>query len=1052
MIPDRSNRPAASGLALALVVLGGLAGFAGAVPGASLGSPRSPGADQATALPEPPAPQATAEAASAEAPCQVVAGPATLAVVGNTAAISAAVQNLGPAPATLDAIEAGWSGGAVLTALAFDNGTVVQVKSATSPALIPLAGASPVVIAPGGTISMRLTFTRPDPDSAWAPGPIAVLVREGCVVALRPVQEAGEGTACPLHVSRPVPDAELPERVAVGLSNEADAAIDLAMIELAWPAETNGALVALQLGQAPEVAIEPALVRSPGALDLGRWFGEAASLAARSEITLTLRFERPAAASGYAISVSTRSGCIASATDWLANPYCGLEIAAFEPRGHAAHVTVTNRGGISQTLAVLDVFWTPAINGPLAQVLVDGKPVWQAGSAISPTSIRAFDRAVVIGPDSTAEIQLRFDPTAGVPIVIDPSRAAVDGSGGSSDAPGPVAGSELGGDFTILAGFESGCGAGFSTLSGDASGCRVYAAEQLVPRKDALRHEVAAGVINTGSTAILRSMTLTWPQRNGYLTGVYLGATSLLSRPVSPTAQPFDVDLSALGSLFLPRGSTQQLRLTFALPPAGGGYSAVLGIADVSGQPCGEVVVTAPPITPDCDKLGFAEKMEIKGRNVLLTLRNDSPDPVKISDLRIDWPELPGLTLFRLVSVALIDAERGEWNIWSGPSQAQPPITVRPEAKARPAVIEPGTSVILRLAFDPSPPDEAPDDAKFRDGLKLTVGFVEGCRVAHPLDGARIASRSVEFAGVIRDFPKKDGVETRFGCCWQIFADREAQMRLVEVDADSQLRPESVQPKRGDIVQVEALVSPDEKLYARRIIFRTQRPEEVIVGPIDKMEPEAVEPPAVPNQIMVNGTIVTISDRTDIPEVYAFHPGARVSVRGTRNDRDQMDALRVEVLDPRSNQSVAIRGAVREVIDPTEPGIQALWLVDHYLVQVPDGVAIQGLPPSGRPGLGWEARIDGTQQGELITAVGGQLFPAPQLQEIDGTLAGLPAGGLRGDWLIQTQAGEAVFTVETSAVVNTRAAPVAPGLRVHAVVRDNGVDTPVAVSVRMDWP
>ena len=42
--------------------------------------------------------------------------------------------------------------------------------------------------------------------------------------------------------------------------------------------------------------------------------------------------------------------------------------------------------------------------------------------------------------------------------------------------------------------------------------------------------------------------------------------------------------------------------------------------------------------------------------------------------------------------------------------------------------------------------------------------------------------------------------------------------------------------------------------------------------------------------------------------------------------------------------------------------------------------------------------------------------------------------------------------METSAVVNTRAAPVAEGMLVRAVLRDNGVDTPVAVSVRMDWP
>jgi hypothetical protein len=468
-------------------------------------------------------------------------------------------------------------------------------------------------------------------------------------------------------------------------------------------------------------------------------------------------------------------------------------------------------------------------------------------------------------------------------------------------------------------------------------------------------------------------------------------------------------------------------------------------------------MVTSPPITPECDKLSFNDKLDIRGRSVYLTLRNDSPDPLKISDVSVGWPDLQGLTLFRLVLVAMINDARGEWTIWSGSSQAEPPVTIRPDPAALPAVIEPGTSALLRLAFDPAPPD----DQRFRDGLQIGVGFVEGCRVAYPLAGARVSAKSIDFSGIIRDFPRQAGDETLYGCCWQIYADRELRLREgdpspreveVEVDSNTRFRPASFRPKRGDIVQIDALVSPEGKLYARRIIFRVQRPEELIVGAIEQMAPDEITPPAVPAQINVDGTWVLINARTDIPDVNAFRLGGRVAVRGTRNDNEQIDALRVEGLDPPAGQVVAIRGAVREVTDSSDPGLRSTWVVDHYLVQVPQGVAIQGLPPNGRPGLGWEARIEGTQTGDVIRAASGQVFPAPVLHEVDGSLAGLPPGGVRGDWLIRTAEGEATFTVESSAVVNTRAAPVAIGLRVHAVVRDNGSDTPIAVSVRMDWP
>ena len=1040
MIPNRSNRPSVSGLVLALVALGGLAGLSGAVPSVPVVL-QAPRPDQSTALPPPADPQATADAASMVAPCRVIARPYVLAADDTTIRVLGQVQNVGPLPATIDAVQVGWGGPATLAAIVLGTGAAIPVAATASPALVPLAEAGAAAIEPGGVLDVALTFELPAPDATWAPGPIAVLLHEGCEVALRPAV----ADSCPLVVERPVVDPAAPEVVLVGVANAGDEPVDLAMLELTWPVAENGPLAGIRLGEGQVVVpLDPILARSPGALDIGRWLGESAKLKPGADAVLALRFEHAAAATGYSISLTTRHGCLTTVSDWVAKPDCGLELRDFEPHGHAGHVKLLNRVGISQTLGVFDVFWSPEINGPLAQVLVDGKVVWDAGSTVSPATIRTFQRPVVIGPDASADVQLRFDPKNAAPMVVE-RRAGV-----GDDDPGPVAGGELGGDFTLLAGFDSGCQATFSTLRGDAGGCRVWAAEELAHREGAPENEVSASVLNSGSSALLRSLVLTWPERNGALTGVFLGATSLLAKPQAPGPVAFELRLEGANAVLVPRGTPARLRLTFARPAADGGYHALLGLADVAGRPCTEVAVSSPPATPECGMLSFDPVVRISGRYALLKLRNDSLDPLQISDLRIDWPRLQGMSLLRLNTVRLEDGpnERTIWSFDPALPLPTPPVTVRPNPIAGSATLRATSEVTLRLGFNAN----LQDTAEFRDALRAVVGFVEGCRVAFPPEGTRVTSRTFDFAGVIRDFPKRGESDTLFGCCWRIYDDRRATEQLVEVDPHSRFQPVSARPKRGDIVQVSTLVSPEGKLYARQIIFRTQRPEETVIGPIDKLDPPDVAPPDVPQHIGVNGDTVAIGERTDIPDVFALRIGARVAVRGIRTGRDTLDAIRVEALDTQSGNAVVVEGAVYDVLDGAEPGIRSVWLVDHQLIQIPDGVTIQGLPPGGKPGLGWEARIDGTQVDDVIRATGGQVLPPPEMHKLEGVLLTVPPGGLVGDWSIRTGAGVATFTVESSAVVNTRAAPVAPGMKVFAVVQGRGGEAPVAVSVRMEWP
>lgn len=364
--------------------------------------------------------------------------------------------------------------------------------------------------------------------------------------------------------------------------------------------------------------------------------------------------------------------------------------------------------------------------------------------------------------------------------------------------------------------------------------------------------------------------------------------------------------------------------------------------------------------------------------------------------------------------------------------------------------------MVLRLTFDPQPRDTP----EFRESFKLTVGFAEGCRAAYPLDGARIASRTIDFVGVVRDLPRRAGGDTLFGCCWQVL-DRQNRTRLVEVDAYTRLLPGSIKPKRGDIVEISALELLDRKTYyAKQVTIRTRLPEETIVGQVSAMQPSEPSPTGPLRSLVVGGEPVAITDQTAIDDVRRVKVGARVMVRGTRDANQQLVAAEVEVLDPVTSEAVSIRGAVRDVADGAAPGVQAVWVVDHYAVEIPVGTVIEGLPPSGRPALGWEARVDGEQiDADVIRAATVKLVPAPRLIEVDGVLVALPAGGgVRGDWTVRPLDGpvdgstDVVFTVESSAVVDTRAAPVALGMRVRAVARDKGEDTPTAVSVRLDWP
>lgn len=1020
MTPDRSNRTVVATLVLA-PLLAGMLGFGAGFPGPAAGSAGRAG-DQATALPPPSGPEPTLVSPMAEPDCRLVAGPASLGSgPGGELELRASLTQAGLGPLTVAAIEGAWEGPARLSSVEIGE-LRIAVKEGASPVFVPLtAGAR---LEPGKALELRLGFSYPEAPAGWSPGPFLVHLREGCEVAVAPALPS----ACGLVLNGPEPVAGVPEQVTFYLSNDGDEAIEPALLELFWPLASNGALRGFALGAEAIRPIDPPLGRSPALLNLRPSGTAPITIPVGTKLPLTLAFEAPAVAEPYTLHAATASGCRAGATTWPGDPDCGLVMRGGEPQAHAFSVEIENRHAISQTLGALDVFWSPALNGALTQVLVDGRVAWEGRAEHSPASLSEFRRPLRLPPEGATTLLLRFEPGAEMQV--------------GDQAPEPAAGEGTLGDLSLVARFEGGCQASYSSLRQAALGCRVWASD-LLPDGGPADAALVAKLTNTAGQAVLSSATIQWPARNGALTGVFLDETPLIVEPVAPERSPYLLNLESAG-LTLPRGGTRALRLTFAEPPAAYGTRLLLGLKDLDGNPCGELNLAAPRFEPDCDLVGFDQTLEFEGRHVSLWLRNDNPAPLTIDEVTVEWPDLLGTTLMRVVSIILDDGN-GERPIWTG-TALKPPVTVRPDPAMSPPVVEPGQAMRLRITFDPAPDP----GSEFRDAFKVRLGFVEGCASSFPSDGGRISSRTTEIHGVIQELPRPDTV---FGCCWKI-VDQHGRLVLVDVPSGStHFVPASARPKRGDFVTVRALVSPEGRLSAKLITIHSRVPEETLIGAVLAMDPPDPAPGTAPERLVVGTERVTITSRTRIEGAQHLRLGAQVRVRGWRLQAEALEATRIEVLDQAGTGTpVTLQGAVREVMDGELPGIEAVWVVDHYRVEIPIGVSIEGLPPSGRPGLGWEARIEGLQAGGLVRAEGGRVLPPPQLTELDGTVAALPPGGVVGDWTVSTAGGDLVVNVPSAARVNTRSAPVAPGMAVHLVLRTAEDGTPEATSVVMDWP
>ncbi len=1033
MLSRPLQRTALSGLLIGLALVAAMvgAGFDGSMPAAS--SPLDRPLDGPLEAPMGPADETPSSASR----CRLVATPLSWERDAGRIVLRGRLQNAGQDPSLPRALQATWTGDARLSRLQLGQAEMA-VDAAESPALIDLTELDAELLPDQPPLELILVFEGDD-ASAWAPGPMLLILDGGCEVSLG----TGEDPSCALNVSEPLFDAAVEGRVRYQLRNEGQSAIDLAALELDWPATDNGALLGLRIDrEGSPLDLDLLAKRPPAVIDLQRGLGQRLTLAGQEQLDLELRFERAAAEKGYSLAVLGAGGCRADSSTWLASPSCGTVLESLDMGRRSATMLLSNRRGITQTLTSLDLIWQPEHQGRLDQILIDGRILHDRPIEDSPARI-LLARPLPIGPGRSVELKLSFAALSTEP-----------GGGELPGLPGPdpvlwatgqqVLDQVADGDLSLIAHFRGGCYAVATTLRGqDDLGCRVTASDLLPRQSD--EQSVEVRLDNSGSDAFLQSLLAAWPVHNGALTSLRLGDIELLEQALPHSAEPLRIELTQ--SARLPRGASQTLRLGFAEDAVRGPYSLSLDFENGAGEPCAELLVTSPPMAPEC-ALNLAEPSVLPDdKTVEMELRNAGPDPLEFESLRITWPSNGGMSTMRLRSLTLIDAGEDEQRLLDQANQSTPVFVRVSETVERPVTLAAGQRATVQLIFD-----EIREPVELVRGLKTSIAFVEGCEVAYPPgdnvigpDRLRLEARITELpeAGIYGDWLLRDLERAR---PWR-----------VRVDRGTQFVPANVRPQPGDVVLIEAQQLQTVNL-ADKVTFLVSQPERKFLGRVSQVR--AATPPALLPQLEVDGQPIRLVEGfTVVDRLEDLVVGAIVQVQGATGQDGSFVASRVEIVraDDESEHAVAFRGVVQWLSEETSgspfENVAYLFVVDEHEVHVPSALAatIQR-PVPGRP-----VEVEGMRRGHQVRAESIRDLPTPEPPaRVEGTILNLPAGGLLGTWTLDLgQPGATrpyTFTVGNVAVVDERRAPAATGMRAEVTIRPDDEGMRHAVRLRTDWP
>jgi hypothetical protein len=937
------------------------------------------------------------------------------------------LQNVGSAPATPLALQIGWTGDAALAdvVLEREGGERVSLHagSGVSPSVVRLSppqGRDSAALSPGETVRLGLRFESQSTGDSFALGPSVLFMDGGCRLALGTPRTR----ACSLRLSNVRPSGNDPRRVVLSVTNKSDQPLQLTAVDLLWPLEENGPLVALYLGGKLRHTFEGGLRHTPAALDLRRMLDDPVMLPPGKPVSIWLEFQRPAAPAPYVVSMAAADGCVSSTTTWLEPPECGVDASGFSTHGRRAQLLLRNVLPMVQEIDSIDLFWPAGTNGPLVSVLIDGKIAWRGRKESSPAAI-SLARGTMLRERSSGRLELLFDPQSA-----------------SSTSPGTEGGGSAvaSADYTLVAGLRSGCRIVFSTLDANAPvGCQLSAGELSARPDDA---EIAVQITNTGEQATLRRLVASWPTRNGALTSVRLGSLTLFDGSQPPGPQPFNLELQATDGAVLERNATLTLVLRFAERASANGYALSLSFDDASGQPCSDLLITPPDDNVEC-ALSVTD-LEAEGeRNIQVWVRNEGADEVELQYLNVVWPFGDGLN--QLVSVYMVDGD-DEFLLWSGNMRQSPAMV--PLTGQRAAIIDPGDTIRLQMHFIQLIGVSDP-----KRELKLTVGTAEGCLAFYPSNERSARPETESFSGVIVDLP-----DTLWGE-WviQLGASDGREQRRVLVDEKTKLEPPTVAPKRGDSVRIEAIPFEDSETTrwrALRVTFRSFEQYVHHVGRIvdlDRSSPANTRPAWI--RIDGYAGLIRIVPATRV--VGELLLGVRVEIEGSLGPNGSITASTVTVIEAPDDQLVTVRGIVQQSrrADEIAAGMQ-LWFVSKYRVEVDTNRVDSSLVPANRlPRPGERVEVHGRLSGNRIAATHVATVRGPTTARFSGVLSALPASGVLGEWTVRTDGGEIeTFVVESASIVDMRSAPAAVGNFVYAVVQEVEGGRRVALGVRLDWP
>lgn len=664
--------------------------------------------------------------------------------------------------------------------------------------------------------------------------------------------------------------------------------------------------------------------------------------------TLTMAFASPVAVgenADYKAILTTDTGCQAEFS--LLRGTCNITARDFQTRGEYATLILRN-DGLYRTQPVLLAVFLPE-DAPLLQEVAFGERSF-APETISPVTVPLRE----LPP---------LDPGASVPVRL------------GFDGPAPPRG------YVVVTQFDH-CIAVYSDVRPSAE-CPVS-----LDRSPYISGNVfGMRLRNASAEAIpLETIWLSFPEENGGLNGVNLNDEPLWTGiDTSPATFTAGVNLKPAA---VPSG-TARLDFVFMHPVATGPYAVELGFPNGC-----RVLYTTRGQNPTPCQVGIPEEQPLvrDGNTLRLRIQNSGTVAAELSVVAVRWQESTNGRLLRLTL--------NDHPIWEGEATGGS-ATLTPSSGARVPVIEPGTTAMLGLTFDRTPPD-APYGL-----LGAAVEFVEGCRAV--FEPSLPPPGPVEIDGVVAELPANvyDGI-------WRIQVPGSDTLLDVRVTDRTVIEPAGVQPQVGDRVSVTAIPEDAGFVAIRiRVAPRVAEPVEFI-GLI-----EAVDLERIPPTIQVQGITVVITETTLINQEEPV-VGWIAHVIGDRRPDGTVLARRVEVINPEQRQQVEFSGVVEGYnpdCDICEPQ-QSLWVISDVRVIVDaEKTILHGIQPGEPPELGTEVLVRGLYQpnGTVLATELWYGDPEEGIVEFEGVIYRLPDDpNLLGTWEVLNTATNELIPVEVT--------------------------------------